>query len=173
MVYCIEFSCQAYARSGGAHSSCELNEEPHGQRLRGTHRRDRDRRNGGVDRFRVAHCQVYGPALNGTVPECTGTPSATHPCRSEHSREAEEHAPRKSCAVRSRTARRTSNRYSLCGGPWCRQVENHMLLIVGAIFVLSAVVVIRRMRVPGGVNASTRGWMSDQWLAEHRAWHSR
>jgi hypothetical protein len=48
-----------------------------------------------------------------------------------------------------------------------------MLLIVGAVIMLIAVVVIRRMRVPGGVNASTRGWMSDKWLAEHRASHSR
>ena len=58
-------------------------------------------------------------------------------------------------------------------GPWCRQVENHMLLIVGAVIVLIAVVLIPRMRVPGGVNASTRGWMSDKWVAEHRASHSR
>ena len=48
-----------------------------------------------------------------------------------------------------------------------------MLLIVGAAIVLIAVVVIPRMRVPGGVNASTLGWMSDKWLAEHRASHSR
>jgi hypothetical protein len=48
-----------------------------------------------------------------------------------------------------------------------------MLLIVGAVIVLIAVVIISRMRVPGGVNASTRGWMSDKWLAEHRASHSR
>jgi hypothetical protein len=48
-----------------------------------------------------------------------------------------------------------------------------MLLIVGAVLVLSAVVVILRLRVPGGVNARTLGWMSDKWLAEHRASHSR
>jgi len=57
--------------------------------------------------------------------------------------------------------------------PSWRQVENQMLLIVGAIFVLIAAVVILRIRVPGGVNASTLGWMSDKWLAEHRASHSR
>ena len=39
--------------------------------------------------------------------------------------------------------------------PWWRQVENHMLLVVGAVTMLSAVVIIPRMRVPGGVNAST------------------
>jgi hypothetical protein len=48
-----------------------------------------------------------------------------------------------------------------------------MLLIVGAVVVLSAVAIISRMRVPGGVNARTLGSMSDQWLAEHRSSHSR
>jgi hypothetical protein len=48
-----------------------------------------------------------------------------------------------------------------------------MLLIVGAFVMLSAVVIISRMRVPGGVNGRTLGWMSDKWLAEHRASHSR
>jgi hypothetical protein len=47
-----------------------------------------------------------------------------------------------------------------------------MLLIVGAVIALIAVVIISRMRVPGGVNTSTCGWMSDKWLAEHRASHS-
>ena len=51
-------------------------------------------------------------------------------------------------------------------------VENHMLLIVGLVIVLIAVVIIPRMRVPGGMNASTLGWMSEQWLAEHRASHT-
>ena len=45
---------------------------------------------------------------------------------------------------------------------------NHMLLIVGLVIVLIAVVVIPRMRVPGA-NAAPLGWMSEQWLAEHRA----
>lgn len=47
-----------------------------------------------------------------------------------------------------------------------------MLLVVGAVIVLIAVVVIRRMRMPGGMHDSTLGWMSEQWLAEHRAAHS-
>jgi hypothetical protein len=47
-----------------------------------------------------------------------------------------------------------------------------MLLIVGAVIVLIAVGIITSMRVPRGVNASTRGWMSDQWLSEYRASHS-
>jgi hypothetical protein len=28
------------------------------------------------------------------------------------------------------------------------------------------------MRVPGRVNSANLGWMSEQWLAEHRASHS-
>lgn len=47
--------------------------------------------------------------------------------------------------------------------------ENHMLLIVGVVIVLIAVVIIQRMRVPDGVNSASLGWMSEQWLAEHRA----
>jgi hypothetical protein len=48
----------------------------------------------------------------------------------------------------------------------------HMLFIVGIVIALIAVVIIRRMRVPGGVNSANLGWMSEQWLAEHRASHS-
>ena len=34
------------------------------------------------------------------------------------------------------------------------------------------VAVVPRMWVPGGVNSTNLGWMSEQWLAEHRASHS-
>jgi len=47
-----------------------------------------------------------------------------------------------------------------------------MLFIVGVVAVLIAVVVTPRMRVPGGVNSANLGWMSEQWLAEHRASHT-
>ncbi|HEY0874894.1 MAG TPA: hypothetical protein VGD94_15585 [Vicinamibacterales bacterium] len=47
-----------------------------------------------------------------------------------------------------------------------------MLFIVAIIVVLIAVVIIPRMRVPSGVNSANLGWMSEQWLAEHRASHS-
>jgi hypothetical protein len=47
-----------------------------------------------------------------------------------------------------------------------------MLLILGTVIVSIAVVVIPKMRVPGGMNGSALGWMSEQWLAEHRASHS-
>ena len=51
--------------------------------------------------------------------------------------------------------------------------ENHMLFIVGIVIALIAVVIIPRMQVPGGVNSANLGWMSEQWLAEHRASHSQ
>jgi hypothetical protein len=44
-----------------------------------------------------------------------------------------------------------------------------MLSIVFVVVVLVAVTIVRRMRVTGGVNAAHLGWMSEQWLAEHRA----
>jgi hypothetical protein len=47
-----------------------------------------------------------------------------------------------------------------------------LLFIVGLVIALIAVVIIPWMRVPGGVNSATLGWMSEQWLAEHRASHS-
>lgn len=47
-----------------------------------------------------------------------------------------------------------------------------MLFIVGVIIVSIAVVIIPRMRVPRRVNSADLGWMSAQWLAEHRASHS-
>ncbi len=51
---------------------------------------------------------------------------------------------------------------------------NHMLFILGVVIVLIAVVVIiPRLRVPGGTDSANLGWMSEQWLAEHRASHSR
>ena len=47
-----------------------------------------------------------------------------------------------------------------------------MLFVAAVVIVLIAAAVVPRMRVPGGVNAAHLGWMSDQWLAEHRASHS-
>jgi hypothetical protein len=47
-----------------------------------------------------------------------------------------------------------------------------MLFIVGIVIASIAVIVIPRLRVPRGVNSATLGWMSQQWLAEHRASHS-
>ena len=50
--------------------------------------------------------------------------------------------------------------------------HNHMLFLVGVGIVLIAVGITPRMWVPGGVNSANLGWMSEQWLAEHRASHS-
>jgi len=46
-----------------------------------------------------------------------------------------------------------------------------MLLIVGGVIALIAAVITVRMRAPG-VSAHRLGYMSEQWLAEHRAVHS-
>jgi len=46
---------------------------------------------------------------------------------------------------------------------------SHMLLIVGLVIALITVVSIPRMRMSRGVNSANLGWMSQQWLAEHRA----
>lgn len=48
-----------------------------------------------------------------------------------------------------------------------------MLFIVGVVTVLIVVVILPRMRMPGGVNSAKLGWMSEQWLAQHRASHSQ
>ena len=44
-----------------------------------------------------------------------------------------------------------------------------MLFIVGVVIVSIAFVIIPRIRVSGGANSAGLGWMSEQWLAEHRA----
>jgi hypothetical protein len=44
-----------------------------------------------------------------------------------------------------------------------------MLFIVGLVTALIAVVSNPRMLVSGGVKSANLGWMSEQWLAEHRA----
>ena len=73
--------------------------------------------------------------------------------------------------MRYRTADSDSVRYSLWNGRVV-PVENYMLLIFGAVIAVMAIAIIPRMRAPGGVNGSALGWMSEQWLAEHRASHS-
>ena len=47
-----------------------------------------------------------------------------------------------------------------------------MQLIFGAVFVLIAVVIVPRLRVPNGVSGGALGFMSEQWLAEYRGSHS-
>ena len=50
--------------------------------------------------------------------------------------------------------------------------DKNMLFIVGIVIALIGVIGIQRMRLPGDVNSANLGWMSEQWLAEHRASHS-
>ena len=47
-----------------------------------------------------------------------------------------------------------------------------MPFTVGFIIVSVAAVIIHRMRPPAGANDARFGWMSEQWLAEHRASHA-
>jgi hypothetical protein len=47
-----------------------------------------------------------------------------------------------------------------------------MLFIVGIVIAVIAVVIIPRMRVSDSATSASLGWMSEQWLAEHRASHS-
>jgi hypothetical protein len=74
--------------------------------------------------------------------------------------------------VRSGTAGRQAIRYRVWGGECFAHTESHMLFIFGVVIVLITVGSLRRMRVPGGVSASTLGRMSEQWLAEYRASHA-
>jgi hypothetical protein len=53
--------------------------------------------------------------------------------------------------------------------PRWSHIENHMLLIVGAVIVLIAVVTLFRMRRRGRMDPRNHGWMSERWLAEQRA----
>jgi hypothetical protein len=44
-----------------------------------------------------------------------------------------------------------------------------MLLLVGLLIVSSVVVAIARMKSSALLHAHSLGWMSERWLAEHRA----
>jgi hypothetical protein len=46
-----------------------------------------------------------------------------------------------------------------------------MILTIAVLLTLTGAMIIRKVRVPGGVNARQLGCMSEQWLAEHRASH--
>jgi len=46
-----------------------------------------------------------------------------------------------------------------------------MLIIVGVVGLI-VVVILFGMRPPRGADAAPIGWMSHQWLVEHRASHS-
>jgi hypothetical protein len=44
-----------------------------------------------------------------------------------------------------------------------------MLLLTGFFVALIAMLIIARLRGPRRVNPAKLGWMSEKWLAEHRA----
>jgi len=44
-----------------------------------------------------------------------------------------------------------------------------MLRIIGVLFTLAAAAIIPRVRGPGRLRPGNLGWMSAEWLAEHRA----
>jgi hypothetical protein len=46
-----------------------------------------------------------------------------------------------------------------------------MLVIVGILITLTLMVLASRLRASGELRAAPHGWMSHQWLAEHRASH--
>jgi hypothetical protein len=46
-----------------------------------------------------------------------------------------------------------------------------MLTIVGVLITLAATAMLVKARQPGALQAAHFGWISEQWLAEHRASH--
>ena len=46
----------------------------------------------------------------------------------------------------------------------------YMMLIIGAALLVT-IIVVTRLRAPRVANPPNLGWMSEQWLAEHRAMH--
>ena len=46
-----------------------------------------------------------------------------------------------------------------------------MLFTIAVLFAASGALMLNKVRVAGRVNTANLGWMSAQWLAEHRASH--
>ena len=53
--------------------------------------------------------------------------------------------------------------------PANRTASTQTMLISGFLIALTAAVIITRVGTSDGMNAGQLGWMSEQWLAEHRA----
>ena len=45
----------------------------------------------------------------------------------------------------------------------------NVLLVVSAVVAMVGVGIITSLRMDGGMNGHPLGWMSEQWLAQHRA----
>jgi len=133
--------------------------------------RTRDRDNGGFDGFElhVTSVRTGAERRRSRVHRHTAVQHMRAPRSTAERLKHKRLASRALCDREQRGARPID---TVCAVTVVAPGREHMLLVVGVI-VLSVVVIIPRMRVPGGVNASTRGWMSDKWLAEHRASHSR
>jgi hypothetical protein len=73
------------------------------------------------------------------------------------------------CAVLHTTLRspRVHNRTDRQARNW----QHASMLLFLCLLSMTMMVILYRVRVPGGVNASNLGWMSPQWLAEFRASH--
>ena len=120
--------------------------------------------------------EEYALSLNGAVPECTRRPR-----RSDRAPQAILLLAVAGCA-RVHALRRVCTSAQTVGLWKCKDRDTPrkdpgygeipMLFIAGLVIVSVLIVIIPRMRATGGVNAAPLGWMSEQWLAEHRASHS-
>jgi hypothetical protein len=43
------------------------------------------------------------------------------------------------------------------------------MVIIGVLIAMTAAAILSKLSVSQGIHASELGWMSEQWLAEHRA----
>ena len=69
----------------------------------------------------------------------------------------------------AQTFRRGADR--IAEGHLCGLFGQHMLLTIGFLLTLASAVIMSRLRVQAAPNSPDAGWMSEQWLAEHRASH--
>ena len=75
------------------------------------------------------------------------------------------------CSVHNRTDRpqRKRQNRSYVSGTSLRHI--HMVVIFAVLITATAVWSLRR-GVPGSGSSANLGWMSEQWLSEHRAGHA-
>ena len=77
----------------------------------------------------------------------------------------------RACSVHNRTDRpqRKRQNRSYASGTSLRHI--HMVVVFAVLITATAVWSLRR-GVPGGGTSGNLGWMSEQWLSEHRAGHT-